>query len=67
MQLIIIVILGALLGFTYGAYTDGFHFSSNICLFAGLTLIMPSLFKFELSHVKLVWEHKAVLGQRTFG
>ena len=61
MQLIVIVILGAMLGFTYGFYTDGFHFSSAICFFAGLTLIMPSLFKFELSHVSLVWEHKKVL------
>ena len=61
MQLIIIVILGAFLGFIYGANTDGFIFSSKICLFAGLTLIMPSLFKFELSHIPLVWEHKAVL------
>ncbi|CAA6801843.1 MAG: Unknown protein [uncultured Sulfurovum sp.] len=61
MQLIFIVIFGALLGFLYGANSDGFIFSSKICLFAGLTLIMPSLFKFELSHVQLVWEHKAVL------
>ncbi len=61
MQLVIIVILGALLGFTYGSYTDGFIFSSKICLFAGITLIMPSLFKFELSHVKLIWQYKAVL------
>jgi hypothetical protein len=61
MQLIFIVILGAVLGFLYGANTDGFIFSSDICLFAGITLIMPSLFKFELVHVKLVWEHKAVL------
>ncbi len=61
MQLIFIVILGAVLGFLYGANTDGFIFSSDICLFAGITLIMPSLFKFELVHVKLVWEHKEVL------
>jgi len=61
MQLIIIVILGAILGFLYGHNTDGFIFSTNICLFAGLTLIMPSLFKFKLRDVKLVWEHKAVL------
>ncbi|CAA6807897.1 MAG: Unknown protein [uncultured Sulfurovum sp.] len=63
MQLIVIVILGALFGFIYGANTDGFIFSSNICLFAGLTLIMPSLFKFELMHVKLVWEHKMVMAK----
>ena len=61
MQLIFIVILGAVLGFLYGNNTDGFIFSSKICLFAGITLIMPSLFKFELAHVKLVWEHKTVL------
>jgi len=61
MQLIFIVILGAVLGFLYGNNTDGFIFSSDICLFAGITLIMPSLFKFELVHVKLVWEHKTVL------
>jgi len=60
-QLIFIVILGAVLGFLYGANTDGFIFSQKICLFAGVTLIMPSLFKFELAHVKLVWEHKSVL------
>jgi predicted Na+-dependent transporter len=61
MQLIIIVFLAAILGFTYGSYMDGFIFSSKICLFAGLTLIMPSLFKFELSHVKLVWVHKGLM------
>lgn len=61
MQLIIIVILGATLGFIYGFNTDGFIFSTDICLFAGLTLIMPSLFKFQLKDIKLVLEHKTVL------
>ena len=61
MQLIIIVILGAILGFTYGLYNFGFVFSTNICLFAGLTLIMPSLFNFKLKDVQLVWEYKSVL------
>jgi len=61
MQLIVIVILGAMLGFIYGFNTGGFIFSSKICLFAGLTLIMPSLFKFELKHMPLVLEHKQVL------
>ncbi len=61
MQLIVVVIIGTLLGFAYGSYTDGFIFSTNICLFAGLTLIMPSLFNFELKDVKLVWIHKGVL------
>lgn len=61
MQLIIIVILGAVLGFLYGNNTDGFIFSSKICLFAGITLIMPSLFKFKLKDTLLIWEHKAVI------
>ena len=61
MQLIIVVIIATILGFTYGSYTDGFIFSTNICLFAGVTLIMPSLFQFALKDVKLVWVHKAVL------
>ena len=61
MQLIFIVILGAVLGFLYGSDGNGFIFSSRICLFAGLTLIMPSLFKFEFSDVTLIWAHKTVL------
>ena len=61
MGLIVVVVLGAVLGFLYGMNTDGFIFSSKICLFAGITLIMPSLFNFELSHIKLVWIHRLVL------
>ena len=60
MQLFV-VILGAILGFTYGYYNDGFIFSSNICLFAGLTLIMPSLFNVKLGDVRLLWEYKTVV------
>ena len=66
MQLIFIVILGAILGFIYGFNTGGFIFSSKLCLFAGLTLIMPSLFKFELKHMPLVLEHKQVLFKGLF-
>lgn len=58
---IIIVILGAVLGFTYGYYEDGFIFDSNICLFAGLTLIMPSLFNVRLKDIQLLWEYKTVI------
>jgi len=61
MGLIIIVILGAILGFLYGMDANGFVFSSKICLFAGITLIMPSLFNFELAHIKLIWVHKSVI------
>lgn len=58
---IVIVILGAILGFTYGYYKDGFIFDSNICLFAGLTLIMPSLFNVHLKDVRLLWQYKTVI------
>lgn len=60
MQLLI-VLLGALFGFVYGYNTDGFIFSSKICLFAGLTMIMPSLFKVKLSDVRLLWHDRIIL------
>lgn len=65
MQLII-VILGAILGLTYGAYSDGFIFNSKICLFAGLTLIMPSLFSVRLRDVKLLWPHRVLVFKSLF-
>ncbi len=65
MQLLI-VLLGALLGFIYGYNTDGFIFSSNICMFAGLTMIMPSLFKVKLADVKFLWLHRIVIIKSLF-
>jgi len=58
---IVLILLGAVLGLIYGAFTDGFIFSSNICLFAGLTLIMPTLFNVKMGDIKLVLEHKTVI------
>ena len=65
MQLVL-VILGAVLGLTYGAYNFGFVFSSNICLFAGLTLIMPSLFKVKFSDINLLWPYRVVIIKSLF-
>lgn len=65
MQLLL-VILGAVLGLTYGSYNFGFVFSSNICLFAGLTLIMPSLFKVKFSDVNLLWPYRIVIIKSIF-
>ena len=62
MQLVL-VILGAVLGLVYGYNSDGFIFSSNICLFAGLTMIMPTLFKVKLSDIKLLLHHKKVVAK----
>ena len=60
MQLVLVV-LGAVLGLVYGYNSDGFIFNSKICLFAGLTMIMPTLFKVKLSDVKLLLQHKSVV------
>ena len=65
MQLVLII-LGAVLGLTYGSYNFGFVFSSNICLFAGLTLIMPSLFKVKFSDVNLLWPYRIVIIKSLF-
>lgn len=58
---IALVMLGAVLGLIYGAFTDGFIFNSNICLFAGLTLIMPTLFNVKVGDVKLIFQYKRVI------
>ncbi len=60
MQLTIILI-AAILGLLYGANTNGFIFSAKICLFAGLTLIMPTLFHVKLQDIKLVLQYKTVI------
>lgn len=65
MQLLL-VFLGALLGFVYGYNTDGFIFSSKICLFAGLTLIMPSLFKVKFGDVRLLRDYRMLLVKGLF-
>ena len=58
---LIFILIGAILGLTYGHYNYGFIFSSNICLFAGLTLIMPTLFNVKLSDIKLLYTYKTVM------
>jgi hypothetical protein len=62
MQLIIIV-SAAILGLAYGHYADGFIFSSKICLFAGLTLIMPALFDVKLRDIRLLLTYKTVIAK----
>lgn len=60
MQLFLIL-LGATLGLTYGQYYYGFIFSQKICLFAGITLIMPTLFQVKLADIKLFFVYKGVV------
>ena len=56
-----IIILGAALGLLYGYDGDGFVFSSNICLFAGLTLIMPTLFNVKFKDIQLIFQYKTLI------
>jgi MFS family permease len=58
---ITLILLGAVLGLIYGAFTDGFIFSSKICLFAGLTLIMPTLFNVKIQDIKLILQYRIVI------
>ena len=58
---IILVFLAATLGLTYGYNTDGLQFSSKICLFAGITMIMPTLFNFKFKDVFLILEYKSMI------
>lgn len=60
---IIIVILAIISGLTYNYYFPGFHFSVKLCLFAGLTLIMPSLLLIQLHELKVVLHHKQFIAK----
>jgi len=55
------IIIAAVLGLIYGQYNYGFLFTSDICLFAGLTLIMPTLFKVKLTDITLIFEYKMLM------
>ena len=60
MQLILIILASGL-GLFYGLDGSGFVFSSNVCLFAGLTLIMPTLFNVKFQDIKLLFEYKFLI------
>ncbi len=58
---LLIIVLGAALGLLYGYDGDGFVFSSKVCLFAGLTLIMPTLFNVKFQDIKLLFHYKVLI------
>ena len=58
---IVLVFLAATLGLTYGYNTDGLQFSSDICLFAGITMIMPTLFNFKFKDILLTLKYKKMI------
>ncbi|HGG05303.1 MAG TPA: hypothetical protein ENK28_07580 [Aliiroseovarius sp.] len=54
MQQILLVVTAIVLGLGFGAATGGLTFSSLVCLVAGIFLVTPSLFKFQLSDLAIV-------------
>ena len=62
MQQIILVVTAIVLGLGTGHLTGGFAFSSAVCLVAGIFLVTPSLFNFNVSDMKLVTQKKGAIG-----
>jgi predicted Na+-dependent transporter len=58
---ILLVLSAMIAGLSYSYFGGGFIFSPSICLFAGIFLIAPVLFKFHFSDFKLVLEHKMLI------
>ena len=54
MQQILLVLSAVVLGLGVGALTGGFEFSSAVCLVAGVFLVSPALFKFQLSDMAMI-------------
>ena len=62
MQQILLVVAAVVLGLGTGYLTGGFAFSSAVCLVAGIFLVTPSLFNFDVSDIKLVVKQKHSIG-----
>lgn len=62
MQQIILVISAIVLGLGTGYLTGGFAFSSAVCLVAGIFLVTPSLFNFNLSDLSLIKKQSHSIG-----
>ncbi|MEE9454090.1 MAG: hypothetical protein V3V13_06875 [Paracoccaceae bacterium] len=54
MQQIALIVTAIALGLGVGYLTGGFVFSSAVCLVAGIFLVTPSLFKFNLSDIAII-------------
>lgn len=61
MKIIALIFIAMALGLWYGSNYSGFIFSSKICLFAGIALIMPSLFNVKLTDIKLLYTYRVVM------
>lgn len=54
MQQLLLVVSAIILGLGFGALTGGLAFSSAVCLVAGIFLVTPSLFKFQLADLSMI-------------
>ncbi len=60
----VVFVLGAMfLGLLYNYNFTGFAFKPAICIFAGLFMVMPTLFKTQLSDFKIITLHKVLIGK----
>ena len=57
----LIVVVAMALGMLYNHFFTGFAFSLYICVFAGLTLVLPSLFMVKLKDSLIIFEHKELI------
>ena len=60
---IIVVIIAMALGLLYSFNFEGFIFVPAICLFAGLFMVMPTLFNFKLRDFSLAKDHKTLIAK----
>jgi len=54
MKQIALIVSAMVLGLGVGKLTGGFTFSSAVCLVAGIFLVTPSLFKFNIADIALI-------------
>ncbi|MBV7409558.1 hypothetical protein [Maritimibacter sp. DP1N21-5] len=54
MQQILLVVTAIVAGLTLGHYTGGTSFSSLVCVVAGVFLVTPTLFKFDVADARVI-------------
>ncbi len=61
MKQIALVVSAIILGLATGYFTGGFRFSGVVCLVAGIFLVTPSLFKFQVSDFGIIKTHSGAI------
>ena len=60
------VLLAMILGVLYNYNSTGFTFNCHLCLFAGLTIVMPSLFNLHFNDIKLIKAKRILIIKNIF-